>query len=278
MPSVETRKKIVDLLFETFPSKYKIMLIGAQDGLLEYAVNKGAGVRTDGMGEKWHETEGFPAYFSNIPDVWKQAPIAGEAHGAIQNWDDPSWHGGRAYGLTPTINNALARHYSYFNWQDGKITSPQMLEEVKRFERGLGYRLVLKRFECPRFAKPGEHLTIQTQWQNVGCAPPYFDYYLAFRISNGSGSKDYITTTSIKGWLPGMQNVEEKFTLPHDLIPGKYNISVGLIDPQTEKASIPSPLSKAERNRYNSSTNFTIYAITIISSKFFIAINWISFE
>jgi len=240
LPSVDTRREIIDLYFEAFPSKYKIMLIGADEGMLEYAVSRGAGVRSDGMGEVWHENIGFPGFFAKVPEAWKHAPIAGEAHGIINDWDDPNWRGGgRNNGLKRTIDNALARHYSFFNWQEGRITSPFMRGEIERFARRMGYRLVLRELKYNAAVSPGSGLDIGTKWENIGSAPPYFGYLLAFRLSDGTGKPlDFVTKTSIKGWLPGNIYRDVRIKLPQDIAPGKYELSLGVVDPATGKPAV----------------------------------------
>ncbi len=239
LPSPENRKELVDLFFEAFPNQYKIINIESfEDDILQYAVSKGCGVRTDGMGDKWHENTFFPENYAKVPDAWKYAPIEGEAYQLINQWDDNSWHGGQNNGLTETIDNALSRHYSFFNWMHGsKIASDEMLAEVSRFEKRLGYRLVLKRYFSQQSIKTGDTLKIEIVWENTGVAPPYWDYYLSYLLVDENGKENKIITgQSIKGWLPGTTVNKQELLLPNSITEGDYSIYVGLTNPEGNPA------------------------------------------
>ena len=241
LPSPENRKELVNLFFEVFPKQYKIINIESyEENILEYAVSKGCGVRTDGMGDKWHENVFFPTNYAKVPDAWKYAPLEGEAYQLINQWDDPTWHGGQNNGLKNTIDNALAHHYSFFNWMHGSsITSDEMLTEVKRFERHLGYRLVLSKFISDKTIKQKGNCTISMEWENTGVAPPYWDYNISY-FFEGENSNSYTVTTdkSIKGLLPGTITVKQNIILPDAIKKGEYNLYIGLTDPATGKPAI----------------------------------------
>jgi hypothetical protein len=242
LPSPATRKEIVNLFFDTFPDQYKIINIESyEEDILQYAVGKGSGVRTDGMGDIWHHTYFFPTNYAKVPDAWKHAPIEGEAFGIINDWDDESWRGGgKNYGLTETIDDAIARHYSFFNWQHGSwIANDEMLKEVKRFERNLGYRIVLKKVSYSKEVVITNKLSVTTQMKNVGCAPPYWDYYLSFLLKDENGNEyKLITDKSIKGWLPGDKEISNSLSLPSNISAGNYTLYVGFTDPVSKKAAI----------------------------------------
>lgn len=65
--------------------------------------------------------------------------------------------------------------------------------------------LVIRSVEHEARAKVGGTTTVSIQWENAGVAPPYRDYRLAIRLRPGdskTGPSDYVTDTSIRGWLP----------------------------------------------------------------------------
>jgi hypothetical protein len=97
-------------------------------------------------------------------------------------------------------------------------------EEVERFLRRLGYRLVLKELKHPRSARAGEVLQLSMKWQNAGSAPCYKPYRLAYRIANDDGYQKVIPSdVTVDGWLPGSVDAftEEFIGDPKDLPPGK---------------------------------------------------------
>ena len=77
-------------------------------------------------------------------------------------------------------------------------------------------------------------------WENVGVAPPYRDYLLAFRITNIESGNVFVSLsdTSIKGWLPGEIEFTESLKLPEDFKPGRYEIALAILDPNTRKPVI----------------------------------------
>ena len=106
--------------------------------------------------------------------------------------------------------------------------------------RKMGYRLVLRQLEHSKTVNCGSSLPISMTWENVGVAPPYRDHFLAFRITDAESGRAIVSVsdTSIKGWLPGEIKVNESFKLPEDLKPGRYEIALAIVDPNTEKPVI----------------------------------------
>ena len=96
--------------------------------------------------------------------------------------------------------------------------------EIERFLRRLGYRLVLKELKHPSGARPGAKLDLLMKWQNVGSAPCYKPYRLAYRLSNDQGyAKEFVSSITVNRWLPGSIELftEEFFKEPKDLPPGE---------------------------------------------------------
>jgi hypothetical protein len=62
------------------------------------------------------------------------------------------------------------------------------------------------------------------KWQNVGSAPCYKPYRLAYRLSSDRGfSKVFVSNVTVNHWLPGSIELftEEFFKEPKDLPPGE---------------------------------------------------------
>ena len=236
---VSTRRRVVDMYFDAFPHHDLLMLHGDfgddPPRTTRYATReRGAGMRLDGLGKATKHARGYKKRFSvDAPDAWLNAPIAGEAFGWIQQWTgENGW-------LTwqQTIDDMLDWNFSYFNWQEGTIVSEEMRREVQRMERKLGYRLVLRELTYPSQVTAGSNVSVDMLWENVGVAPPYFDYYVTFRFASKDGSADVDSGFSINGWLPGQRPLVIEFRVP-DLEPGEYELAVGLVDRQTGLARI----------------------------------------
>jgi hypothetical protein len=123
------------------------------------------------------------------------------------------------------FNYALALHGSVINNKSAPLPeSGNIRPELERFLRRLGYRLVLKELSHPSNAQPGADIRLAMKWQNVGSAPCYKPYRVAYRLSNDQGYANvFVGRLTVNKWLPGSIGLftEEFFKEPKDLPPGK---------------------------------------------------------
>jgi hypothetical protein len=103
------------------------------------------------------------------------------------------------------FNYALALHGSVINNKSAPLpVDPQVRAEVERFLRRLGYRLLLKELKHPDQATAGGKLELAMKWQNVGSAPCYRPYRLAYRLTNDAGDHHVLVgDVTVDKWLPG---------------------------------------------------------------------------
>ena len=117
-----------------------------------------------------------------IQDAWKTAPVAWETCWDMRKWVNEGW------SLRYIFNYALACHGSYINNKSAPLPEGENVRpEIERFLRRLGYRLVLKELKHPPRCKAGGKLELSMKWQNVGSAPCYRPYRVAYRLSNDNG-------------------------------------------------------------------------------------------
>jgi len=253
MPMLETQRKIVDAYLAAFKKTPLVMLIGGGD-MLKHAVENGAGWRADCLGDmggfskNWcHMRMAYPKMLpaADAVDAWKTAPVAWETCWDMRKWADEGWP------LRFIFNYALALHGSVINNKSAPLPEGQNIRpEVERFLRRLGYRLVLKELSHPSNAQPGAKIQLAMKWQNVGSAPCYKPYRVAYRLSNDQGyGKVFVGTVAVNKWLPGsielfteeffkepkdlppgdVHAVADTLSLPDDLLPGTYTLSLGVI-------------------------------------------------
>jgi hypothetical protein len=237
LPSVPLRLKIIDAYFDAFPNTLRVMLIGDKPGM-SHAISRGAGWRADCLGDMggfspcWnHMRDAYPEQIegAGAADAWQQAPVAWETCWDMRKWVQEGWDVRHIFGY------ALEYHASYVNNKSAPIPDG-FRPEVERLLRKLGYRLVLRSLEHAADAKAGAVLTVRTDWGNVGVAPPYGDYRIAFRLTDVAGKSVTVTTdTSIKGWLPGPHAVSASVTIPRECAKGKCRLAVGIVDPRTNE-------------------------------------------
>jgi hypothetical protein len=255
MPSVETRRKIVDAHIEAFSRTPVLMLIAGRDDL-KYAATRGAGWRADCFGDlggvrpEWgHMRNAYPDLFSkaNLHDAWRRGPVAFETCWDMRKWVSLGWD------LRYIFNYGLAVHASYLNNKSTPLPEGENVRpELERFLKRLGYRIVLREVQVE---SAGRELILRSQWQNVGSAPCYQPYKVAWRLRGKGVDRMLGTDTSISQWMPGevevftldflgkvpdlpngpLQSVTNQ--LPLNLPAGTYELLVGVVD-QTAKPAI----------------------------------------
>jgi hypothetical protein len=253
MPSVENCRQIIDTYVSAFRRTPLLMLIGERE-CLTYATERGTGWRADCLGDmggfskNWnHMRNLYPQQVQNagVEDVWKKAPIAWETCWDMRRWSQEDW------SLRFIFNYALALHGSYINNKSAPLPpSEEVRPEIERFLRRLGYRLVLKELKHPAQARPGTPLTLAMKWQNIGSAPCYKPYRVAYKLSNQPGqSRTLVGTVTVNQWMPGSVQifneeflkqppdlppgevvaVSDRVTLPADMPAGEYDLAVGVV-------------------------------------------------
>ena len=257
LPTIENRTKVVDAYLAAFKKTPLLMLIGGGQ-CLKYAAERGAGWRADCLGDMggfsktwYHMRDSYPISIkeSGIQDTWKTAPIAWETCWDMRKWVRDGW------SLRYIFNYALALHASYINNKSAPLpTGENMPPEIERFLRRLGYRLVLKELKHPSTTKPGARLDLLMKWQNLGSAPCYKPYRLAYRLSNDQGySKVFVSNLTVNRWLPGsielfteeflkepkdlpsgeIAAVTDTINLPGDIPAGVYVLSLAVVEEHT---------------------------------------------
>jgi len=227
MPTMENRNKIIDAYIAAFRKTPLLMLVGGRE-CLTYATERGTGWRADCLGDmggfskNWcHMRDAYPSLVTEYgaADAWKTAPVAWESCWDMRRWVKDNWP------LRFIFNYALALHGSYLNNKSAPLPDGQNVrKEIERFLRRLGYRLVLRQLKHPKQAQPGKPFVLNMKWQNVGSAPCYRPYRLAYRFTDESGyAKTVVGNVTVEKWMPGSVQVftEEFMKEPPDLPPGK---------------------------------------------------------
>ncbi|MBN1815858.1 MAG: DUF4832 domain-containing protein [Sedimentisphaerales bacterium] len=233
MPTMENRKTIIDAYQSAFRKTPLLMLVGDRD-CLAYAAGQGAGWRADCLGDmggfskNWcHMRNAYPQLVkgAGVQDVWKTAPVAWETCWDMRRWVQEQWP------LRYIFNYALACHGSYINNKSAPLPEGDNIRsEIERFLRRLGYRLVLRELRHPKQAVSGKPLVIEMKWQNIGSAPCYEPYRLAYKLTDRHGcSRILAGNVTVDKWLPGSVETftEEFLKQPPDLPPGE---TVAVID------------------------------------------------
>jgi len=253
MPTLENQQKIVDAYLAAFKKTPLLMLIGGGK-MLTYATQHDCGWRADCLGDMggfsktWcHMRKGYPFWIreAGVHDAWRTAPIAWESCWDMRRWVQEKWP------LRFIFNYALALHGSYLNNKSAPLPDgPEIRPEIERFVRRLGYRLVLRELQHPASAAAGKELALAMKWQNVGSAPCYKPYRLAYGLSGANGfSKTFAGKVTVNKWFPGsvplftedfykgdwdlpngaVAEAADTVALPADMPAGEYSLSVAVV-------------------------------------------------
>jgi hypothetical protein len=236
MPSVEARLTIIDAWHRAFPRTPKVMLLNDEAGL-RHAAKLGCGWRADCLGDlggpskSWNHMDHFyrqQVAKAETDDGWRRAPVAFESC-----WDMRQWKRS-GFDIDSIFDYALEMHASYLNNKSMPLPDGTR-HQVERLLRGMGYRLVLRRLRHESTVEAGRALQVSLEWENVGVAPPYFDYRLALRLTPVSEGEPVISVqeTSIRGWLPGARSIEALLRVPEGLPARTYDLAVAIVEPST---------------------------------------------
>ena len=260
LPTLENRMKVVDAYLAAFKKTPLLMLIGGGD-CLKYACGYGAGWRADCLGDmggfskRWcHMLHAYPVEVRLVPDTWKTAPVAWETCWDMRKWVKDGW------SLRYIFNYALACHASVINNKSAPLPPGQNVRpEIERFLRRLGYRLVLQELKHPAQVRAGGKLELSMKWQNVGSAPCYKPYRLAYKLSSNGVEALFPSDVKVNHWLPGsidlftadffkmpkdlppgaVNDVLDTVALPADLHPGQYTLSIAVVAESSTRGAAP---------------------------------------
>jgi hypothetical protein len=256
LPEPKLRKQVVDAYLESFRRTPLVMLINGESATA-YTTRRGAGWRADSLGDlgsfspTWnHMQHRYPALIRThqLGDAWKRGPIAFEPPHDIAEFVTRGWP------LRTIFNYGLALHGSCFSGKSAQLPDdPRLREELTRFLRRLGYRFVLEEEAHPAQVPPGSRLAVQSRFRNVGSAPCYRPYRLAYRLIDASGRRHVVVgSTTVRDWLPGSSPpfleafakaiqeppdlppgppvmVNEQIELPRELAAGECALAVGIV-------------------------------------------------
>ena len=178
------------------------------------------------LGLGWNHT--FDAYPKEIvqcrlTEAWKTAPVTMETCGNVATWFLSG------YDLDFIIETGYKYHMSVFMPKNAFFPEP-FLERLIEFDKKIGYRYALRQVLLPLEAKRGGRVLAQFFVDNVGCAPIYRPYGLAFRFRQGRRSHVVRLKEDIRKWLPGHAWFEESVTLPKGLSKGEVKVDLGIVD------------------------------------------------
>jgi hypothetical protein len=237
----KARAALVDSYIEAFPKSPLVMLLTDEKTNKYGLARRNVGWRVDCLGDmggfsnpNWsHMQDYYPEAIVNfgMADAWKKAPVTLEVCWVMQHWLDKGWD------VDYIIDQSLKWHISSFNGKSSAVPE-QWRPAVERWLKRMGYRYVLRRFTYQTPARAGSKLAFTTWWENQGVAPSYRQFPVVLRLNGAQGTSVIRTAADIRQWLPGDAIYDDSVTLPADLRPGVYELSIGIVDPATGQPKV----------------------------------------
>jgi len=223
---VDVRKKIVDKYISSF-IKTRFVFMSDDAEVLGYALNKGAGLRRDGIGSRWHEQNwigtGKYSKVKGMEDVWKRSPIVFEWYG---NYD---YLMGRGWSFDSAINFMLRNHVTVINDNIGKVP-PEKMEQIEKMSKFAGARFVLNELDHPESVKRGSALDLDLKWTNFGVGKVYKEYLIRFYLLDSENKVVFASDgkSDPRSWFPGEISIQESILIPERIKKGAYKIALAL--------------------------------------------------
>ena len=229
LPTLENRRKVVDAYLAAFKKTPLLMLIGGGD-CLNYAspTARAGGPIAWATWAGSHEPGATCCKAIRVGSRKAASKTRGRRPPLLLKRAGTCGSGSRRTGRCDT--------FSITPWpatlQSSTTSRPHcpkvehVRPEIERFLRRLGYRFVLKELKHPAQVRAGGKLELSMKWQNVGSAPCYKPYCVAYRFSNANGfSKVIVSKTTVDRWLPGSIEMftPDFFKMPKDLPTGEIN-------------------------------------------------------
>lgn len=243
---VEVRRKIVDMYIQSF-KKTPLVFMSDDAEVLGYALEKGAGLRRDGVGSRWHEQNwiGSAKYakVKGMDEVWKHSPVVFEWYG---NYD---YLLQRGWSFDSAINFMLRNHVTVINDNVGKVPQDKM-DQIEKLSRFAGARFVLNEISHQESVRSGSSLSINMNWTNAGVGKVYRPYMLRLYLLDERNmvvfSTDFKDDPST--WLPGEFVTNESILIPGSLKKGSYKLAVSLVSTKVGQPSFRLAIDVPEIN------------------------------
>jgi Domain of unknown function (DUF4832)/Beta-galactosidase len=242
IPPFAFQKALIDIWLDAFKHTRLLMNFDEPEALA-YGTQKGAGWRLDCWGDMRVSSSDvyFPAEMleiypqqivrTGIQDVWQRSPVSLETCYTVPGWKE------RGYDVDYIIEQGLRWHVSTANIKSALIPA-EWKQKFEDFQRKMGYRFILRRFEYSKVVEAGSMMPVHMWWLNAGVAPVYAPYELAMEIRSPQSSTVIRIPVDVRKWLPGDAVFDGAVYVPEDLASGTHDVHIAMLDPRTNKPAI----------------------------------------
>ncbi|MBM4043337.1 MAG: DUF4832 domain-containing protein [Planctomycetes bacterium] len=200
-----------------------------------------------------HMIDAYPKEVARcgVADAWKTAPITLETCWTVGHWFKQGWD------IDWILDQGLKYHLSVFMPKSSFIPD-EVREKIDAFNRRMGYRFVLRQMILPLEAKPGQRIAFEMFIDNVGVAPLYRPYRLAFRFRQGKEQHVVLCQADPRAWLPDHTWFSEEIVFPPALQRGEAKVDIGLVDAATLTPCVRFAIEEALPNGWHPMTSMDV--------------------
>ena len=228
----ETMHALVNCYTDTFKKTFLLSMLTDPDFNKYVLTRTDAGVRFDCLGDMSNDSTWGCAHMLNrypqqqikcgVADAWKKAPVSMEVCWVMKHWQRSGWD------VDYIIDQSLKWHISSFNAKSSAVPE-EWKPNVDRWLKKMGYRFAIRHFACPPKLRPGRAMQFHMWWENLGVAPCYKNFPLAFRLKNGGQSVIIKTRSDIREWMPGDIFIDSDILIPSGVPLGEYEIQTAML-------------------------------------------------
>ncbi|HTL52551.1 MAG TPA: DUF4832 domain-containing protein [Planctomycetota bacterium] len=260
----KTAEQLADVYLDNFKKTQLLAMLGTHGGT--YAVDQRPTVgwrsdcygdmRTDGRGQvptnkNWnHMLDLYPSelFTCHVKDRWKVAPVTLETCWTVGHWQKEGWD------LDFILEQGLKYHLSVF-MPKSSYWPEEWMEKLEKWNRRLGYRFVLRQALLPLEAKPGQKFDYQMFVDNVGVAPIYRDYKLAWRFRQGDDEAIVLSRQDIRTWLPEINWFKGELVFPRQMKKGEVKVDIGIVDGKSLKPRVKFAIEGVDKDGWHPLTS-----------------------
>ena len=237
--------RLMDLYIESFRETPLLAVINGYQ--FKYGMRKGLGWWVGCFGDTHMHTDDDPGkplcwnhMYNYYPmalaeaggqDAWKKQPVMLESC-----WTPMHWYR-NGFPIDWIIQQGLKYHMSVLMPKSTPIPA-EWEDKFNDFIKRMGYRFVLRQMMSPKQAKAGGLFWYYIWIENVGVAPVYRGYRLAFRFRQGRTAEIVFSPSDLRTWLPGDTWLDEKLPMPPAIKPGKVDVDVAIVGAQSSEPAV----------------------------------------
>ena len=126
------------------------------------------------------------------------------------------------------IDRSLQWHLSSFNAKSLPVPF-EWQEKVEAWLRKMGYHYLINSVSYPEKIASGEKAQFTVCIENVGVAPMYMLIPLHLKLKGEGAEYTFRCDVDLTKWLPGKHKGDIIADIPSDIIPGEYDVELGLL-------------------------------------------------